>query len=606
MRDFLKYTLATLVGLAAFTTLSVAGFIGLIIILIASSAQETEPQVKGDSILTFDLSQPITDSPPATRPGQVVETVLSGSGSNRPMSLRSVVETIEQAAEDDRIVGLYIHGSSSSVGLGSGFATLREVRQALQTFRDSGKPVYAFDGESWEEKDYYLASVADTVVQHPGGVIEINGFNAENIFFADALQKYGVGVQILRVGQYKSAIEPFTRNSNSPEEEQQTQKLLTDLWSEFLATTAESREVTPQSLQAIADQQALLLPTQAEASGLIDRVAYEDELITELQDLAASDEDTDSFRQVSLLDYSQGITSAPSGFGTNQIAVIYAEGEIVTGSGGIGSIGGESLVEILREVRKDEDIKAVVLRVNSPGGSATASEQIAREVWLTTQEKPVIVSMGDFAASGGYQISTYANQIFASPGTITGSIGVFGLLPNFQQIANNNGITWDSVKTGRYADLGTVSRPKTPEELAIAQRVVDRIYDQFLTIVSESRDLPKERVAEVAQGRVWSGTEAEKIGLVDELGGLEDAIQAAAEAANLGDNWQLEEYPQYPSFWLDAFSSRFATQTATQTIPPTDPVSLELKKLQADLETLQSMNDPMGVYGRLPFNLRIR
>jgi protease-4 len=409
-----------------------------------------------------------------------------------------------------------------------------------------------------------------------------------------------VGIQALRVGKYKSAIEPFTRNASSPEEKEQIQKLLGDLWNEFLNTAAASRKLTPQQLQTIANQQALLLSDQAQASRLVDKVAYADEVVTELHRLTGEDAETNSFRQINLVDYA-GTIDRPRNLSANRIAVVYAEGNIVDGEGGPQSVGGDSLAETLREVRQDEEIKAVVLRVNSPGGSATASEQITREVLLTTKKKPVIVSMGNYAASGGYQIAAYANRIFASPNTITGSIGVFGLMPNFQTLANNNGITWDNIKTGRYADIDTLSRPKTAEELAIMQRVVDRIYDRFLTIVSEARQLPKAEVNEIAQGRVWSGAEAKKVGLIDELGGLEQAVQAAATESNLGDDWQLIEYPKASPFWIESlFRSHLKPPQASR-----DPLTLELQKFQADLEILRSMNDPLGVYSRLPFNLRI-
>lgn len=601
MRDFLKSVLATIVGLILFVTFGFAGLV-VLVVAITASTQEAGPIVEKDSILTFDLSQEIIDSNPIPDPSEVIGSVVSGEGGSRPIALQAALTALEKAAEDDRIAGLYLHGSTSAAG-GTGLATLRELRQALEAFREQGKPIYAYDAESWKERDYYLASVADTIMQHPSGVLEINGLNSENVFFANALQKYGVGVQALRVGKYKSAIEPFTRNASSPEEKEQIQKLLGDLWNEFLTAAAASRKVTPEKIQTIANQQALLLPDQAQADGLVDKIVYADEVVTELHTLTGETAETNSFRQINLADYAETIEQDRN-TSPNRIAVVYAEGNIVDGDGGTQSIGSDSLVKTLREVRQDEEIKAVVLRVNSPGGSATASEQITREVLLTTKEKPVIVSMGNYAASGGYQIAAYANRIFASPNTVTGSIGVFGLLPNFQDIANNNGITWDNVKTGRYADIETLSRPKTPEELAIVQRVVDQVYDRFLTIVSESRDLPKEKVNEIAQGRVWSGLEAQKIGLVDELGGLEQAIQAAVKEAKLGDDWQLVEYPKASAFWLESLFQNYfkPTQTSQTSL---DPLTTELQKFQDDLETLRSMNDPLGAYSRLPFNPRI-
>ena len=337
----------------------------------------------------------------------------------------------------------------------------------------------------------------------------------------------------------------------------------------------------------------------------------EDVVLTELQDLTGEAKDRDSFRQISIDDYAKAVElSNQRRFSPNKVALVYAEGEIVSGNGTPNSIGGDRLTSLLRELRLNDDVKAIVLRVNSPGGSATASALIAREVSLIKQRKPIMVSMGSYAASGGYQISTYASRIFAVPSTITGSIGVFGLLPNVKALANQHGITWDVVKTGKLADGNTIARPRTPEELAIAQQVVDRLYEQFLKFVSESRSLPSQKVAEIAQGRVWSGTAAKTLGLVDELGGLEAAIQAAVEAAKLGDDWQIEEYPQAKSFearlfrkLLNGSASLTGTSPAT---PNQSPVASRLQRLQDDLTILQGMNDPHGAYSRLPFELEIR
>jgi protease IV len=599
MRDFFKNVLATFVGLFLFLTLGIAGLTAFLV-AIAASSSDTEPTVQASSVLTLDLSQPITDSNPAASPREVIGSALRGEGESDAIPLRSVVESLEQAAKDDRIVGLYLNGSVQ----GTGFATLREIRQALETFRASGKPIYAYDAVSWQEKDYYLTSVANHIMLHPTGLLEINGLGFQTPFFARALQKYGIGVQVLRVGKYKSAVEPYLLSGNSPENREQTQKWLTDLWSEFLSAASKSRKLTPQKLQAIADKDGILLSAQAKSAGLVDKIAHEDEVVAELQKLTGEDEDTHSFRQIDLTDYAQTLEAGKTS--KNRIAVVYAEGDIVSGRGGSQSIGGDRFAELLRDLRNDSDVKAIVLRVNSPGGSATASEQITREVFLTNREKPIIVSMGDLAASGGYQISAHATRIFASPNTLTGSIGVFGVLPNFQKIANDNGITWDGVKTGRFADSDTISRPKTQEEMAIGQRVVNQIYDEFLNIVSKSRSIAKPKVNEIAQGRVWSGAEAKKIGLVDELGGLEEAIQAAAKAAKLGDDWELQEYPRSSSFeakLLGQLFSSYFSEPESQT--PIDPLTAEIQNFQEDFTTLKAMNDPQGVYSRLPFTPRV-
>jgi protease IV len=598
MRDFLKQTFATLTGIFLFLTLSVAGLTVLLVAITAAS-REASTRVEKDSILTLDLSQEITDANPDNSASEVIGQALSGSSPRNTIALRTVLETLEQAAKDDRIVGIFLSGNVSSTGSGSGLATLQEVRQALQKFRESGKPIIAYDTVGWSEREYYLTSVADQILLNPTATLEINGFNLETTFFGGALEKYGIGVQPIRAGKYKSAIEPFTRSTNSPEAREESQKLLSDLWNEFLNATARSRNVKPQQLQTIADQQGILLSDQAQTAKLIDKVLHEDEVLAELQDLTGESKTNDSFRQVSMTDYARAVElSTRRRRSPNKVAVIYAEGEIVSGKGTPATIGGDRLAGLLRELRQDDSVKAIVLRVNSPGGSATASALIAREVDLTRQKKPIIASMGSYAASGGYQISSYASRIFAAPNTVTGSIGVFGLLPNVKTLANRNGITWDVVKTGRLADSTSISRPKTPEELALAQRVVDRLYDQFLTIVADSRPISRQKVAEIAQGRVWSGVAAKSLGLVDDLGGLQASVQAAVEAAKLGDDWQLEEYPQSRSFETLLFRRLLSNRSTA----PQDPLSAQLQKLQSELQTLQLMNDPQGAYSRLPFN----
>lgn len=343
---------------------------------------------------------------------------------------------------------------------------------------------------------------------------------------------------------------------------------------------------------------------QAKAAGLIDRVAYPDEVLAELQKLTGEKSGTESFRQVSLSNYVEIAAAEETSSSDQKLALVYAEGDIVSGSGGPGLIGGDRLARVLRDLRTDDDVKAIVLRINSPGGSATASDLVAREVLLARKVKPIIVSMGTVAASGGYQIAAHATQIFASPNTITGSIGVYGVIPNFQKIANDNGVTWDVVKTGRYADMETITRPLNPEELAIQQRITDRFYQNFLDTVAENRPISRQRIAEIAQGRVWSGLDAKKIGLVDQLGGLDDAIQAAVKAAKLSDDWQLEEYPKSRSFEERLFE-RLLSRVHPQVQQPTDVVSVEFSKLQTELRLLQNLNDPVNLYSRLLFNPKI-
>ncbi|MGB7709407.1 MAG: signal peptide peptidase SppA [Microcoleus sp.] len=604
MKDFLKYTFASLLGsLLGLVLLGSLGLGGMVLLIaVAASSKDSGPQVKDKSVLVLDLSLNITDSKPSRNTGAAIEEVLSDEGSDT-VTLRSVLDAIASAKKDPKIVGIYLEGSSDSGS--SGWANLKEVRSALQGFRDAKKPIFAYQ-MGWNERDYYLGSVANTIAVNPFGALELNGFSSQSMFFTGALEKYGVGVQVTRVGKYKSAVEPFLLTKMSPENRQQTQKLLGDMWGEYLQTVGPNRKLTVPQLQAIADNGGTLMADEALKSKLVDRVVYSDEIATELKKLTGTDAEDKSFKQISLKNYARIAENKKSNRGDNkkQIAVLYAEGEIVDGEGGASQVGGDRIAQELRKIREDNDVKAVVLRVNSPGGSVTASEVIGREVLLTAKKKPVIVSMGNLAASGGYWISMGSSKIFAEANTITGSIGVFGMLFNVEKLAANNGLSWDIVKTGLYADTNTISRPKNPQELANIQRIVDRIYDRFITKVADGRKLPKNKVQEIAQGRVWSGTAAKQLGLVDEIGGFEDAVKEAAKQAKLGDDWQLEEYPKRRSLEeriLERISGVRVSKPATQL----DPLTAEVKKIQSELAVVKSMNDPQGVYVRLPFNLRI-
>ncbi|NES41171.1 signal peptide peptidase SppA, partial [Moorena sp. SIO2C4] len=555
------------------------------------------------SVLVFDLSVNISDTNPTSSTSEVIEEVLSGQQTNI-IPLRKVLDTLDKATKDKRIVALYLDGSASKTVGNTGLANLKEVREALERFRAAGKKIIAYDVDLGE-REYYLSSVADTIILNPMGVVEINGLNSPQLFLTGALQKYGIGVQVVRVGKYKSAVEPFLLKQLSPESREQTRELLDDLWDEFLTTVGKSREITPKTLQAIANTKGMLIASEAKTQGLVDQVGYFDEVIATLKELTGEKKKDKSFRKIKLATYAR----AKSPYSKNRkskhkIAIIYAEGSIVDGQGNFEQVGGERFAKQLRELRLDKDIKAVVLRVNSPGGSATASEIIQREVRLIREEKPVIVSMGNVAASGGYWISTYSDRIFAEPNTITGSIGVFGVLFNIQELANNNGLTWDIVQTGSLADIQSTVRPKTDQELAIYQTMVNQIYDQFIDKVAESRKLPKGKVKDIAQGRVWSGIDAKEIGLVDEIGGINDAIKYAAQQAKLKDDWKVEEYPKIPSFEERILETLTNDVRVTSRQLP-EPLTTELLKLKEDLAILTTFNDPKGIYSILPFNWRV-
>ena len=612
MRNFLKQTFASLVG----SLLGLIIFCGVgtstlfFLLLVAATSKDAGPIVKDKSVLVFDLATKITDSEPSSN--ELFQQAISGEDENR-MSLRRVIDTLEKARRDKRIVAIYLDathaGAGNSIG---GFATLKEVRQELEKFRAAGKKIIAY-GMELGEREYYLSSVADTVVVNPLGAMEVNGLSTQTMFLSGALQKYGIGVQVVRVGKFKGAVEPYILPKLSPENREQTQKLLNDVWAEWRTAVAKSRKLTPKKLQAIADNQAILMADEAKAGGLVDRVDYFDEVLTDLKKLTDSDKEDKTFRQIDLAEYA-GVSGKELGIerdSRNKLAVVYAEGEIVDGQGSNSEVGGDRFAKTFRKLRQDKNVKAVVLRINSPGGSATAAEVMQREVRLTRQIKPVVVSMGDVAASGGYWIASDSNRIFAEPNTITGSIGVFGLLLNGQKLANDNGITWDSVKTARYADSQTVSRPKSTEELAVYQRSVNHIYNLFLNKVSQGRKLPQKKVAEIAQGRVWSGVAAKQIGLVDEIGGMDAAINYAAKSANLANDWELQEHPRRSTFEERFFGQ--VTQEARTILginkivtKSPDLLTAEFQKLQNELAIMQKMNDPLGVYARLPFNFTIR
>jgi len=608
MRNFIKQTFASLIGsllgLFIFGGISTVGFFMLV---FAAASTDSGPKVEDSSMLVFDLSTQISDGKPDS--GLVLQQALAGDY-KKQMTLRSVLNALEKARTDKRIVGVYLDARDASGAGSAGFATLKEVRKALRKFRDSGKKVVAY-GVGWGEKEYYLSSVANTVVVNPYGGMEINGLSSQPMFLAGALEKFGVGMQIVRVGKFKGAVEPLILKQLSPENREQIQKLLDDLWGEWRGTVGKSRKMTPQQLQVIADSKGLLEADEAKTNRLVDKVAYFDEVVTDLKKLTKTDSKEKTFTQIDLNEYATLVDKNLNRRNSqNEIAVVYAEGGIVNGNGDSGEVGGNRFAKIFRRLRQDKDVKAVVLRVNSPGGSATASEIIQREIRLTRDIKPVVVSMGDTAASGGYWIAVDSNRIFAEPNTVTGSIGVFGSIPNIQKLANDNGITWDSVKTGKYADIGTTTRPQSEAELAIFQSSVNRIYGKFLDKVAKGRNLPTSKVAEIAQGRVWSGKAAKDIGLVDEIGGLDAAIEYAATEAKLGDKWELQEYPRASSF-SERFFGKVSDETQTllksnkSPLKPNTPLTKEFEKLQVEIATLQNMNDPLDVYARLPFNLII-
>lgn len=584
----------------------VIGFVGAIAAM--GGGEKAAPELERGAYVVFDLSTNITDAPPPIDFGSL------GVAQDEHLQLRTVTRALRAAAKDERIAGVFITGGLRPASYGSGYAALSEVRAGIAAVKAAGKPVMAYLTTA-TTKDYYLASAASEVAIDPYGVIMMSGLASEPMFYAGAFEKYGVGVQVTRVGKYKSAVEPFTRTSMSPENRDQIQKLLNDIWDGLLADIAPSRGTTAAQLQAIVDREGFIRPEQAKDGQLVDRIAYRDEVYDELKAKTGRAGSKQPFKQIGLADYARlskdiadvpakALEAAVSGAGKGRVAVVYAEGEIVDGEGDADEVGGTRFSRELRKLRLDDGVKAVVLRVNSPGGSASASETIQREIRLMKKVKPVVVSMGSYAASGGYWIAAYGDRIFAEPTTITGSIGVFGVQFNVKKLSGDFGLTFDTVKTGKFADVISITRPKSEEELAVFQRMVDWIYGEFIGKVAEARKIKREVVEEIAQGRVWSGVEAKNLELVDELGGLDAAIAYAVAQAKLGPNYRIVEYP-HPKELFEVVHELIEKIAPHNVRTPGLAVKLA-ERIEREVSVLRTFNDPQGVYARLPLNLSLR
>jgi protease-4 len=597
MKNFFTSVLGSLVALWIF--LAGVALLAAIAFAVMAALGQKSAVVEPGSYLVFDLSTNIMDAPVAeSLPGLT-------PGGEETLQLRSVTRALRAAAKDDRIAGIFLTGSLEPDGYGAGYAALKEVREALRTCRDAGKPVEAYLTLA-QTRDLYLASAANDIVIDPYGMIMFPGFKSQPMFYSGALDKFGIGVQVTRVGKYKSFVEPFTRKDMSPENRLQTQKLIDELWRQVRGEVAASRGLNPEALQKAVDEQGLFAAEQAKAAGLVDRIAYRDVVLAELKAKTGRTDPKDAFKQVAISAYAAAQAASEQGKKSKDktVAVVYAEGDIVEGEGADGEIGGDKFSRMLRQLRQDASVRAVVLRVNSPGGSADASEEIQRELRLMRSAKPVVVSMGTVAASGGYWISAYGDKIYAEPTTITGSIGVFGLFFNVQKLASDLGLTFDAAKTGRFADILTISRPKTPEELALFQQLVDWCYAQFIGKVAEGRHLDRAAVEEIAQGRVWSGVEAKKLGLVDEMGGLDAALKFAAQQARLGDDYRVDEYPrkrelaQIIADWLQG--AKHEQERGA------DVLSQFLAQVREQAKVVREFNDPRGIYARLPLEMMLK
>ncbi|HEY0245378.1 MAG TPA: signal peptide peptidase SppA [Mucilaginibacter sp.] len=551
MKQFFKFVLATIVGLI------LTSFILILILfgIIASASSDKTVDVESNSILHIAINYAVNER---TANNPLAGLSFLGDG-DKSIGLKDILANIKKAKTDDNIKGIFLDESAMEAGQ----ATVEEIRNELIDFKKSGKFIIAYS-EVYSQSFYYLASVADKVYINPKGIFEFSGFSSQITFLKGALDKLGVEAQIIKVGTYKSAVEPLVLTKMSDANRLQVTSYLGSLYDHFLSGISVSRNINKDTLFNYANQLRIREPEDALKYKLVDGLKYKDEILDELKDRTGTSSKND-VKSVDIGEYTNAITKTEDSkkeTSSNRIAVVYASGEIAGGSGDDNSIGSENISKALRKVRLDRKVKAVVLRVNSPGGSSLASDVIWREVMLTKKVKPIIVSMGDVAASGGYYISCAADSIIAEPNTITGSIGIFAVLPNMQKLFNDKlGVTFDGVKTGKYADLGDVSRPLSPEEKLILQNQVNHGYDDFTKAVAAGRHKTQAYINSIGQGRVWTGAQAVKIGLVDRLGNINDAINAAASKANL-KGYRLESFPEQKSIF-DKFGLGLNAQMKT-------------------------------------------
>lgn len=550
MKQFFKFVLATVVGIILSTIIIILVIVGI----IAAAGSDKDVVVDANSILHIDIKYPIAER---TANNPLANLSFLGFDGDKSIGLKDILANIKKAKTDDKIKGILLDESYML----SGQATTEEIRNALIDFKKSGKFIVAYS-EIYTQGFYYLASVADKVYLNPKGFIEFSGFSSQVTFLKGALDKLGIEAQVIKVGTYKSAVEPLVLTKMSDANRMQVTAYLGSLYDHFLTGISKSRGINKDSLFNYANQMRIKEPQDALKYKLVDGLKYKDELLDELKDRLTIKK-TDDISAVEIAEYTKSADEDVKSVSNNSIAVVYASGDIAGGTGDDNSIGSETISKALRKVRLNKKVKAVVLRVNSPGGSSLASDVIWREVMLTKKVKPIIVSMGDVAASGGYYISCAADSIFAQPNTITGSIGIFAILPNMQKLFNDKlGVTFDGVKTGKFADLGNTSRPLTPEERAILQSEINHGYDDFTKAVAAGRKKTQEYINSIGQGRVWTGAQAVKIGLVDRLGNIDDAIKSAAKKAGLKD-YKLVAYPEQKSV-LNKLGESFSADVKTR------------------------------------------
>ncbi len=604
MKQFFKFMFASVLGtfIAAFALffvffIIIAGAIGSAMSDLDRSGQTTS--VKDNSILHIKLDRPIVDRGPE----QTFNLDFGPFRSVSPIGLDQIIENLKKAKEDDRIEGIYLEVSFPMAGM----ATLEEIRNALLDFKESGKWIVSYS-ELYSQNAYYLSSVSDEIYLMPEGELDFRGLSTTIPFLKGMFDKLDIEMQVIRGSnnKFKSAVEPFLTDEMSVANRQQTETWMNSLWANMLSAIGESRGISADRLAAIADGYEVREPEDAVALEMVTAMKYNDEVQAILRAKTETEED-EKLNTVSLTSYFRARTTKSSetfvpSYKKDKIAIIYASGNIMSGKGDDETIGSETLSEAISEARKDSSIKAIVLRVNSPGGSALASEVIWRETALAKAVKPLVVSMGDAAASGGYYIAADAHKILAMPSTITGSIGVFGLMPNMKGFFNQKvGVTFDGVKTGKYADYGQITRPLSDEEYSIRQNGVDQAYDRFVSVVSQGRSMSVEMVDSIGQGRVWSGTDALAIGLVDELGGLNRAIEIAAELASVED-YTIKNLPKRKDPF-EAFIEELTGQSSTALL------RWQLgndEYLLRQFKAINQMKEMSGVQAIVPYAIEVR
>ena len=536
MKDFLKFTLATVTGIVISSV--VLFFISILVVFSMVSSSESETQVRKNSVMMLDLNGTLAER------SQENPLDLIMKDDYKTYGLDDILSSIKKAKENEDIKGIYIQATS----LGAGFASLEEIRNALKDFKESGKFVVAY-GDAYTQGLYYLSSVADKVLLNPQGMLEWRGLAATPMFFKDLLEKVGVEMQVFKVGTYKSAVEPFISTEMSAANREQINVYLSSIWGQITSAVAESRNLSVEALNKEADRMLMFYPAEESVkNGLVDTLIYKNDVRDYLKNLAGIDKD-DNMPILGIQDMINVKKNVPRDKSGNVIAVYYAYGEIDGGSSASTDegINSEKVIKDLRKLKDNENVKAVVLRVNSPGGSAYGSEQIWYAVNQLKKEKPVIVSMGDYAASGGYYISCNADTIVAEPTTLTGSIGIFGMMPNAKGLTEKLGVNFDVVKTNPYADFGNLTRPMNDGEKGLMQMYVNKGYELFLTRCSDGRGISMEELDKIAQGRVWTGSTAKELGLVDELGGLDKALEIAIAKAGV-DAYTVMNYPKKEGF----------------------------------------------------------